>query len=129
MLIDNARGKTSVIADMPIVPDLAEELALVPQDRSLFVSQDRVDVAYTRESLGNWFRARCHEAGVPGSLQGLRKAGATRLANAGASEWEIAAFLGHSDTKTAAVYTKKANRSRLTDSCFAKLTQAMSNSS
>lgn len=126
--IDYARGKTSVVADMPIVPDLAEELALVPQNRTLFVSQDRADVPYTPESLGNWFRARCQEAGVPGSLHGLRKAGATRLANAAASEWEIAAFLGHSDTKTAAVYTKKANRSRLTDSGFAKLTaQTVSN--
>ncbi len=51
----------------------------------------------------------------------LRKAGATRLADAGASEWEIASYLAHSDTTQAAVYTKKANRARLADSGFAKL--------
>jgi len=46
---------------------------------------------------------------------------ATRLAGAGATEWEIASYLAHSHTTQAAVYTKKANRARLADSGFAKL--------
>lgn len=116
------RGKTSVAADLPILPELAEELANVPADRMLFITQDHKDAPYKVASLGNWFRARCVDAGVPGSLHGLRKAGATRLANAGASEWEIASYLAHTDTKEAATYTKKANRSGLADSGFAKLT-------
>ena len=115
------RHKTAVAADMPILPELAEELRHVPKDRMLFVTQDKSDKPYAVASLGNWFRDRCAEANVPGSLHGLRKAGATRLANAGATEWEIASYLAHSDTTQAAVYTKKANRARLTDSGFAKL--------
>lgn len=115
------RGKTSVAADLPILPELAEELANLPRDRMLFITQDNRPVGYTTESLGNWFRARCAEAGVPGSLHGLRKAGATRLANAGATNWEIASYLAHKDTKQADTYTKKANRSKLADSGFAKL--------
>lgn len=115
------RGKTSVAADLPILPELAEELANVPEDRLLFITQDKRPVGYKPETLGNWFRDRCAEAKVPGSLHGLRKAGATRLADAGASEWEIASYLAHTDTKQAATYTKKANRSRLADSGFAKL--------
>lgn len=115
------RHKTAVAADMPILPELAEELRHVPKDRLLFVTQDKSDKPYAVASLGNWFRDRCAEAGVPGSLHGLRKAGATRLADAGASEWEIASYLAHSDTTQAAVYTKKANRARLADSGFAKL--------
>lgn len=115
------RGKTSVSADMPVLPDLAEELRKVPTDRLLFVTQDARPVGYKPETLGNWFRDRCAEATVPGSLHGLRKAGATRLADAGATEWEIASFLAHADTKQAAVYTKQANRSKLADSGFAKL--------
>lgn len=115
------RHKTAIAADMPILPELAEELRHVPRDRLLFVTQDKSDKPYAVASLGNWFRDRCAEAGVPGSLHGLRKAGATRLADAGASEWEIASYLAHSDTTQAAVYTKKANRARLADSGFAKL--------
>ncbi|MEO3415723.1 tyrosine-type recombinase/integrase [Roseovarius sp. CAU 1744] len=115
------RNKTKVAADLPILPELAEELRHVPKDRMLFITQDNNDKPYAVASLGNWFRDRCTEANVPGSLHGLRKAGATRLANAGATEWEIASFLAHSDTTQAAVYTKKANRARLTDSGFAKL--------
>lgn len=118
------RHKTAVAADMPILPELAEELRHVPKDRMLLVTQDKSDKPYAVESLGNWFRDRCAEANVPGSLHGLRKAGATRLADAGATEWEIASYLAHSDTTQAAVYTKKANRARLTDSGFAKLSEA-----
>lgn len=84
-------------------------------------TQDRVDAPYKTESLGNWFRDRRNEAGVPGSLHGLRKVAATRLADADATEWEIASCLAHTDTKPASVYTKKANRARLADSVFAKL--------
>ncbi|WP_172293777.1 tyrosine-type recombinase/integrase [Pseudoruegeria sp. HB172150] len=115
------RGKTSVAADLPILPELSAELRHVPSDRLLFITQDNRDAPYAVASLGNWFRDRCKEANVPGSLHGLRKAGATRLANAGATEWEIASYLAHTDTKQAATYAKKANRSRLADSGFAKL--------
>ena len=115
------RNKTAVAADMPILPELAEELRHVPREQLLFVTQDGVDKPYAVASLGNWFRRKCKDAEVPGSLHGLRKAGATRLADAGASEWEIASYLAHADTTQAAVYTKKANRARLADSGFAKL--------
>lgn len=115
------RGKTSVAADLPILPELEVELDRVPRDRLLFVTQDARPIGYKPETLGNWFRDRCTEAKVPGSLHGLRKAGATRLANAGASNWEIASYLAHKDTKQADTYTKKANRSKLADSGFAKL--------
>lgn len=115
------RGKTSVAADLPILPELAEELVNVPTDRLLFITHDARPVGYKPETLGNWFRDRCAEAKVPGSLHGLRKAGATRLADAGASNWEIASYLAHKDTKQADTYTKKANRSKLADSGFAKL--------
>ena len=100
---------------------MAEELATLPKDRLLFITQDAKPIGYKPETLGNWFRDRCSEAKVPGSLHGLRKAGATRLANAGASNWEIASYLAHKDTKQADTYTKKANRSKLADSGFAKL--------
>ncbi len=93
----------------------------VPQDRMLFITQDAKPIGYKPETLGNWFRDRCFEAKVPGALHGLRKAGATTLADAGATGWEIASYLAHKDTKQADTYTKKANRAKLADSGFAKL--------
>lgn len=115
------RGKTSVAADLPILPELGEELARIPADRLLFVTHGKHHSGYKPTTLGNWFRDRCREADVPGSLHGLRKAGATKLADAGASDWEIASYLAHADTRESSTYTKKANRAKLADSGFAKL--------
>lgn len=115
------RGKTGVEADLPIMPDLAEALAIVPRDQLLFLTHGK-GRGYAPESLGNWFRLQCVAAGLPHcSAHGLRKAGATRLADAGASEWEVMAFLAHATPQEAATYTKQANRGRLADTGFAKL--------
>lgn len=115
------RGKTGVGADLPILPELHEELARVPRDRLLFLTHGARHLPYKPETLGNWWQDQRKAAGVPGSLHGLRKAGAVRLADAGATEWEIAAFLAHETPKEGATYAKKASRARLGDSGMAKL--------
>jgi integrase len=126
--IEYARGKTGVAADLPVIPELSEELDRLPSGQHLFLPKDDPRESYKVTSFGNWFRDRCREADVPGSIHGLRKAGATRLADAGASDWEIASYLAHTDTTQASVYTKAANRSKLADSGFEKLGK-LSNSS
>lgn len=118
------RGKTHVGADLPIMPELSEELRLLPTDRLLFLTHGAKDLPYKPETLGNWFRDRCKAAAVPGSLHGLRKAGATRLANAGATPDEIRAFLAHATNKEGSTYTGKADRSLLADSGLAKVERA-----
>ncbi len=119
--IEYRRGKTGVGAALPIMPELGEELANIPRDRLLFITHGRDDRPYVPATLGNWFRVECNAAGVPGSLHGLRKAGATRLANAGATPDEIRAFLAHETNAQGATYTKAADRARLGDSGMAKL--------
>lgn len=115
------RGKTKVEADLPILGALAAELRHVPRDRLIFLATD-AGAAHTAAGFGNWFAARCAEAGLAhSSAHGLRKAGATRLAEAGASEHEIMAFLAHSSPREGATYTRKAQRSRLADAAFARL--------
>lgn len=104
------RGKTGEWAYIQILSDLATELAVVPRDRLLFITHGAKALPYKPETLGNWFRDRCKEAGVPGSLHGLRKAGATRLADEGADPREIMTFLGHANEQQGAVYTKKQDR-------------------
>lgn len=115
------RGKTGGEVNLPIMPELAEELARIPDGQLLFL-QTEAGAGFTAAGFGNWFSDRCVEAGVnAGRLHGLRKAGATRLAEAGGTEHEIAAFLGHATTQEARTYTKKADRARLADSAMEKL--------
>jgi integrase len=108
-LIAYRRGKTGEWAYIQLLGSLAVELASI-RDRLLFVTHGADNRPYKPETLGNWFRDRCKEAGVPGSLHGLRKAGATRLANEGADPREIMTFLGHANEHLGAVYTKKQDR-------------------
>ncbi|MEQ8923314.1 MAG: tyrosine-type recombinase/integrase [Roseovarius sp.] len=116
------RGKTGVEADLPILPELAIELANVPEGDVLFLTHG-TGRPYKPESLGNWFKDQCKVAGLPHcSAHGLRKAGATRLAEHGATEMEVMAFLAHSSPKEAATYTKKARRATLADHAFDRLT-------
>lgn len=118
------RGKTGVEATLPILEDLAAELAYVPRGEMLFLTHGR-GLPYTPESLGNWFRDQCNAAGLPKcSAHGLRKAGAVQLAEAGGTELEVMAFLGHSTPKEGATYTKRANRGALGDSGLRKLADA-----
>ena len=116
------RGKTGQEVDLPILPELAVELAHLPLDQMMLLAHGNHGKGYTPESLGNWFRDQCTEAGLPHcSAHGLRKAGARRLAEAGATEFEVMAFLAHRTAQEASRYVAAANRSTLTTSGMAKL--------
>jgi len=78
---------------------------------------------FTANGFGNRFRKWCDEAGLPPdcSAHGLRKAAATRLAEAGASELEIRAITGHQTSKEVNRYTKAASQKLLAKSGMEKL--------
>ena len=90
------RAKTSVAVDLPLLPALGRELALLPSTQMVLLALNDGETGYAVESFGILFRRWCNEAGVPGSAHGLRKAGARRLAEAGATEFEVMSF---SDTR------------------------------
>lgn len=72
-------------------------------------------IPFSTKGFSNRWRKWCDDAGVPQcTSHSLRKWGATTMAERGATDWQMAAFLGHTNTKQAANYTKKANRDRLT---------------
>jgi len=69
---------------------------------------------HSAKAFGNWFKKRCREAGLEEvSAHGLRKLGAQRCAEAGATEHQLMALFGWANPQQAAVYTKKANRAKL----------------
>lgn len=50
---------------LPILSDPAAELANMPTDRLLFITQGARPIGYKPETSGNWFRDRCAEAKMP----------------------------------------------------------------
>jgi integrase len=82
------------------------------------------------KAFGNWFKKRCREARLESlSAHGLRKLGAQRCAEAGASEHQLMALFGWTNPQQAAVYTKKANRAKLEASAALLLKARSSNKS
>ena len=116
------RCKTGEAVDLPILPELARELVLLPTTQMVLLARNDGVKGYAVESFGILFRRWCNEAGLPGcSAHGLRKAGARRLAEAGATEFEVMSFLGHATAKEASRYVAAANRASLANSGMAKL--------
>ena len=75
-----------------------------------------------KNGFGNSFKDWCVEAGLPQcNCHGLRKIGAVRAAEAGASEHELIAMFGWDDADMARVYTRKAAQKKLAASGAAKL--------
>ncbi|MEF9605184.1 hypothetical protein O4J55_23820, partial [Paracoccus sp. PXZ] len=84
--ISYRRGKTGQAADLPILPELWAELDGLPRDVMLFLNHGG-GRPYKPESFANWFKAQCIAAGLLHCFSlGSRKAGATRLAYAGATD-------------------------------------------
>ena len=71
----------------------------------------------------------CTEAGLRGfSAHGLRKASMTRLAEAGCSVHEIAAFSGHKTLSEIAHYTRSVEQAALAREAMAKARTKLSKS-
>jgi integrase len=85
---------------------------------------------HSAKAFGNWFKKRCREAGLEElSAHGLRKLGAQRCAEAGATEHQLMALFGWTNPQQAAVYTKKANRAKLESQAAGLLQAQRSNKS
>jgi integrase len=79
---------------------------------------------FTGAGFGNWFRDRCNEAGLPQcSAHGLRKMGATRAAENGATEHQLMAIFDWSTPGQARIYTAKARNKKLAGSAMTLLVE------
>lgn len=104
--------KTGEEIVIPLLAPLAASIRAAPTGDLTFLVT-AAGGAWVKESFGNWFRAVCSAAGVPGSAHGLRKAGATRMALNGATVNQLMAIFGWSTPKMALHYTREADRKRL----------------
>lgn len=104
--------KTRTEVNPRIFKPLADTLAIGPVgDLAFIVGANGTPL--TKETFGNYFREACDAAGVNKSAHGLRKLGATRAAEAGATTSELEAMFGWTSGSMASLYTKSANRKRL----------------
>jgi integrase len=108
----HAKGKLGELVSIPILPPLAVSIAATKTgDLAFLVSE--TGKPWVKESFGNWFGEACRKAGCRGSAHGLRKAGATRAADRGATERQLMAIFGWSTGRMAHHYTRTADRTRL----------------
>ena len=112
--------KTGVTVTIPILPTLAATLAAGPCGELAFIcGGSRKPLA--KESFGNMFRDACRAAGVTKSAHGVRKIGATRAAENGATVAELEAIFGWQGGGMASLYTRAADRVRLAKGAMSKM--------
>lgn len=128
--ISVAQQKTSERLKIRVHAKLAEEIAaydaLHPSagDHLTYLTTAQ-GAAFSVEGFGNFFRDACAAAGLKGkSPHGLRKAAGRRLAEAGCTEKQIAAILGHRSLNEVARYTREASQVALADDAMAMLERA-----
>jgi integrase len=106
------RNKMHAI-EIPILPELAKIIEASPAGDLTFLMTER-GKPFTATAFSAWFRARCDEAGLPQcTAHGLRKAGATIMAERGATDRQLMAMFGWESSQQATTYVASADRKRL----------------
>jgi integrase len=121
--LQTEKSGETVTVTIPILPVLARTLAAGPCGDLAYICGERGG-PLTKESFGNAFKAACRAAGVNEkgkAAHGLRKVGATRAAENGATVAELEALFGWRGGTMAALYTREANRARLAKGAIGKL--------
>jgi integrase len=115
LVFTETKGASRIIKthELPILPPLRQSIDATLTGHLVYLVT-AFGKPHSAKAFGNWFKKRCREAGLDEvSAHGLRKLGAQRCAEAGASEHQLMALFGWTNPQQAAVYTKKANRAKL----------------
>lgn len=115
------RKRKPVTLTIPIIEELRSVLDQSPCGDLTFLVND-FGRPFTADGFGNKFRDWCRRAGLQNkSAHGLRKAAGARMAEAGCSDREIMAVLGHRTAKEVTRYTASAEQKRLAVSAMKKV--------
>jgi integrase len=118
--IKTQKSGSMVEVSIPLLPPLVEALHAGPTGELAFICGSN-GKPMTKESFGNAFSDACRNAGIRKSAHGLRKIGATRAANNGATVAQLNAIFGWTGSKMASLYTQSADRARLSREAIGKL--------
>jgi integrase len=118
--IRTEKSQGDIEVTIPLLPALKEALRAGPTGDLAFICGVN-GKPMTKESFGNAFRDACNAAGVRKSAHGVRKIGATRAANNGATVAQLEAIFGWVGGRMASLYTRSADRVRLAREAIGKL--------
>ncbi len=118
----NRQDRYLATLEFPMLPVLRAELDASPSGHLVYLVTEWGRPYASPKAFGNRFKSWCIQAGLPHcTAHGLRKAGATRAAENGATEHQLMAMFGWDSPQQAALYTRKANRKRLAAEAMHKL--------
>jgi len=108
--------KTGGEVDIPVLDELARELALAPKDALAFILTQH-GKTFSQKGYGNWFNGKARAAGLAKrTAHGIRAGAATIAVNNGASTRMLMAMFGWMTEDMAIRYTKTADQKKLADS-------------
>ncbi len=117
------RKKGPKLLTLPILPPFRAILDASQLGRAAWLETGQ-GKSFSAAGFGNSFKDWCNAVGLSQcNCHGLRKIGAVRAAEAGASEHEFMAMFGWDNADMARVYTRKAAQKKLAASGAAKLAQ------
>ena len=118
------RKRGATVLTLPVLPPLRAILDASALGHDTWL-ETSLGISYSVAGFGNAFKDWCREADLPQcNCHGLRKIGAVRAAEAGASEHELMAMFGWEDADMARIYTRKAAQKKLAASGAAKVSHA-----
>jgi site-specific recombinase XerD len=120
--LDLRHSKNDSDAFIPITAELRAAIDACPTKQMTFL-HTKAGAPRSAKALGGDFRKWCDAAGLPKycTLHGLRKGGARRLAEAGASAKEIMSITGHKTLAEVQRYVDAADKAQLAEQAIAKL--------
>ena len=120
--IGYTQGKGKKTLYLPAAPQLLAAIQAMPAVGIDTFIVTEFGKPFTAAGFGNWFRDRCDEAGLSHcSAHGLRKAGARRAAEGGATQQGLKAVGGWSNDAEVATYTAAADQVRLAGDTLGRL--------
>lgn len=120
IVLRTEKSQDEISVTIPILPILAATLTAGPCADLAFICGKRGE-PLTKETFGNMFSVACRKAGVLKSAHGVRKIGATRAAENGATVTELEALFAWRGGGMASLYTKAADRARVAKGAVTKL--------
>jgi integrase len=107
--------KTGDWVDVPVLDDLATELALAPKTDLAYILTE-YGKTFSQKGFGQWFNEKARKAGLVNcTAHGVRKGAATIAANNGATVHQLMAMFGWMSLAMAIHYTKAVDRRKLAD--------------
>jgi site-specific recombinase XerD len=114
---------SGVVVTIPLHPDLKAAIDATPTGDQTFLITER-GKPYSADGFSNHVLDWRKAAGIvePVSAHGMRKTVGINMAENAATPHELMAALGHTNTKSTAIYTKDANRAKLSMQAVSKAT-------